>query len=80
MMVGWLADSRRGGARLAWEVLSRRASGGRDVLADLPRLANLAHAYSKPLVDILRPTAAHTNFERRGLIALPTRPRMSYAG
>ena len=31
------------------------------VLAYFPGLANLAHAYSKPLVDVLRPTAAHTS-------------------
>ena len=31
------------------------------MLADLPRLANLAHAYSKPLVVVLRPTDAHTS-------------------
>ena len=32
------------------------------MLADLPRLANLAHAYSNALVDALRSTAAHTSF------------------
>ena len=31
-------------------------------LADLPRLANLAHAYNNALVDALRSTAAHTSF------------------
>ena len=59
----WVCWQTRGVAEfvLHGEVLSRRASGVRDVLADLPRLANLAHAYSKPLVDVLRSTAAHTS-------------------
>ena len=52
----WVCWQTRGVAEfvLHGEVLSRRASGVRDVLADLPRLANLAHAYSKPLVYVLR--------------------------